>query len=248
MTVSISIMAHESRKEYIPYIHEKLGYECPVAWERGLGRRDTGARAWVLHDPKATHHLVLQDDVLLSTGLPGVLGKLVEAVPDQPISLFAHDRKAWNKLIDQCARRCMVVRWLVLQRLNWGPAVMLPVKDIEPMIAWTERNVFLPNYDMAIAYYYLSARGVPIWYCMPSLVDHRCEGESLVWDKKNQKGRRARYFVGEQQSGMMLDWRGENVYEIEPMEKYLRNLMLINESCRLKADPENAGIMQFEDL
>jgi hypothetical protein len=234
--VSISIMAHESRREFIPYIHEKLGYECPVAWDRYQDRRETGRRAWQLHDPEASHHLVLQDDVLLPRDLPQTLEQLVKIIPDQPISLFANDKKPWDKFIDKCRRRSFEVRWLVMPRLNWGPAILLPVKHIAPMLDWMARHVFLPNYDMAIAYYYLAARGLPVWYTMPSLVDHRTDGESLVWTLQSQKGRQARYFLGEGVSGAVLNWQGEVVCELTPMSKYLRYLMVVNESWRLRRD------------
>lgn len=232
--VSISIMAHEARREFIPYIQDKLGYECPVAWERGLGRRDTGRRAWELHDPAASHHLVLQDDVILSRNLPATLEKLVAVIKDQPISLFTNNKKPYDDLVEQCRDWCFQVRWLLLKRLNWGPAVLLPTRHIANLLAWTERNVFMPNYDAAIGYYYM-LRGLPVWYTAPSLVDHRTDGDSLVWSVKSQQGRSAKWFIGEDMDGSQLDWQGgEVVCEPTSMRKYLQQHMAINEAWRLR--------------
>lgn len=232
MTISVSIMAHPSRKDFIPCIFDKLGREVPVAWDRINNRWDTGRRAWELHDPAASHHLVLQDDVLLSKDLLTALPKVVAAIPDQPISLFVRHKRRWNPLVLKCQRRPRV-RWLILQRLNWGPAVLLPVQDIAPMLAWVEANCHMPNYDVRIGYWYLT-QNRPVYYTMPSLVDHRIEGDSLVWNLKSQEGRHAAHFIGQDVCGADLDWRGLAVREEIPLPDYLRATAEINEKYRMK--------------
>ena len=231
ISVSVSIMAHPSRKKYIGYLFAKLGRVVPVAWDRGLGRWDTGRRAWELHDPEASHHLVLQDDVLLSRDLLAALPVVVAGAPLQPISLFACNKRPWNPLIDKCRQEAEKVRWLILQRLNWGPAILLPQEDIAPMLAWVEGNCHMPNYDVRIAYWYLTW-GRPIWYTMPSLVDHRTEGHSLVWPLPNQNGRQARWFIGKEACGTDLNWKSRAIQEALPLEDYLRLTETLNEKCR----------------
>ena len=63
--LSVSVMAHPSRSHWVHELRERVGIEyANVAWDRGLGIWDTCSRAWEMHDPAATHHLVLQDDAL----------------------------------------------------------------------------------------------------------------------------------------------------------------------------------------
>lgn len=234
--VSVSIMAHPSRAHFIPSIFAALGQEVPVAWDEISNRWDTGKRAWLQHDPAATHHLVLQDDVILSKNLLAALPKVVAAVPDRAISLFIRNKRRWNPLVFKCQRRERKVRWLVLCRLNWGPAVMLPTKDIAPMLAWVDENCYMPNYDVRIGYYYLAVKNRPVWYTMPSLVDHRTEGDSLVWNLRSQAGRFAPYFIGIDQSGADLDWRiREMIREQVPMADYLAATAAVNEKYRMEA-------------
>jgi hypothetical protein len=232
LKVSVSIMAHEKRREWVPLLQEKLGQECPVAWERGYGRWDTGRRAWELRDPQATHHLVLQDDVILSRELLPALLKILEVVPEEPISLFARTARRWDPLIRHCQRFSNQTRWLVLKRLNWGPAILLPVSDIEPMLAWVEEHCHMPHYDVRLAYWYLH-QGRPVWYTMPSLVDHRIDGDSLVWDLPSQERRRALYFIGEERSGADLDWHGLVVREPRRLQSYLLETKAFNEKHHL---------------
>jgi len=232
MTISVSIMAHPSRAAFIPPLFAALGQEVPVAWDQIGNRWDTGRRAWELHDPAASHHLVLQDDVILSRDLLRALPRVIAAAPDRPISLFVRNKKRWNHLVAQCRRDGRRGgRWLVLQRLNWGPAVLLPVADIAPMLAWVEAHCHMPNYDVRIAYWYLT-QGRPVWYTMPSLVDHRIDGESLVWTLHSQVNRYARWFIGEDRCGAALDWRGQTVTEPTPLETYLAKTAAINEKYR----------------
>jgi hypothetical protein len=231
MSISVSIMAHPSRKAFIPYIFEKLGQEVSVAWDQISNRWDTGKRAWQLHDPAASHHLVLLDDVILSRNLLAVLPKVIAGAPGQPISLFARNKKHWNPLIEQCLQDRRRVRWLVLQRLNWGPAVLLPTADIAPMLAWVDEHCHMPNYDVRIGYWYLTQRR-PVWYTMPSLVDHRIEGDSLVWNLKSQANRYARFFIGEDNSGAHLTWHGKALVEPSSLESYLIKTAAINEKYR----------------
>jgi hypothetical protein len=231
MSISVSVMAHPSRAAFIPYIFEKLGREVPVAWDRISNRWDTGRRAWQLHDPEASHHLVLQDDVILSRDLPRALPKVIAGVQDQPISLFARNKKHWNPLIQQCLMNRRRVRWMILQRLNWGPAVLLPVADIAPMLAWVDEHCHMPNYDVRIGYWYLT-QGRPVWYTMPSLVDHRIEGDSLVWNLRSQAGRYAKFFIGEEQCGADLNWKGQALVESISLATYLDKTAAINDKYR----------------
>lgn len=62
MELSIAIMMHPSRREFLPYLEERLG-PVPVAMDRGLGVWDTCKRAWEC--ATGDWHLVVQDDALI---------------------------------------------------------------------------------------------------------------------------------------------------------------------------------------
>jgi hypothetical protein len=221
--ISISIMAHPKRKHMIEHICHRLGYEPPISWESGGGRWETGKSAWMMHDKNATHHLVLQDDSLPCLDLPQTVERVVEIVPDKPISLFARSKKYYNNFIELARRK--KASFMVLGRLNWGVAVLLPTKDIVPMIDYADRECRLPNYDMRIALYYLSL-GILTYYTMPSLVGHRTNGGSLVWKtfEKQQHNRYARYFIGSAKSGLTIKWNDKTVVENKSVEGYYKRL------------------------
>jgi len=237
--LSVSIMAHPKRKELIPYLHEKVGYKCAVAWDDDNTIWNTSKKAWLQYDKKATHHLVLQDDALLCEDfIPGV-AHLINIVPDKPISLFAMKRKSYimngKKITDikyyirECKEKNM--RWLVLNKLNWGVSVLLPTKFIRPMISYVDKHCYFPQDDFRIAYYFLH-KGIPIWHPIPSLVDHRTEGGSLVsplyMGRDSQKGRCAEYFIGENVSALSVNWNIGCIAERELIDDYYAYMVSFN--------------------
>jgi len=79
----------------------------------------------------ATHHLILQDDVKVMNGFVVGIFDLIEAFPDDVMSLFCLQRKDFQ---DQTAR------WGIAEGV-WGCAVLMPVKLVSEFLAWEKANI-----------------------------------------------------------------------------------------------------------
>ena len=185
MKLSISIMLHPDRMQYLGYLIARLG-TVPVAIDQGLGRWDTARRAWELHDQSSEYHLVVQDDALVCS----CFRDKAEALLDDPrvATSFYYGRR---RNLRAEARRGMKEGRVVADRLRWGVAICLPTALIPEMLEYADR-LEIPNTDTRVSRF-IQARGMRVVYPLPSLIDHRA-GPSLIGDSE---GRRAYLFEGE---------------------------------------------------
>lgn len=214
--VSVAIMAHPKRAEFIPSLLESLDREPAVVWDQINDRWDTGRRSMLAFDRGATHHLVVQDDAVLCKDLVAGLERAVEFSGDNPVGLYA------GKLRPNFATMAMKVdearrlgrSWAVFGGPWWGVGIVVSAAEVPEMVAWCDANPTTPNYDHRIANWFAS-QGRMCWYTVPSLVDHRVEGNpSLV---PGRTGKRAAYrFIGKESSALDVDWSA--LPSIEPPE------------------------------
>jgi hypothetical protein len=155
-------------------------------------------RAWRSVARGATHHLVLQDDVMPCAHFFDGVRAALSAVPEVPVSFF-------------CTRKVVLeakaagLSWVVIPDGAWGPAMCLPVGMIEPWLEWCERYV-RPEFkhdDSRLAMYLLELR-TPAWCTVPSLVEHIGAEHSLL----GQGGARrvAKWFGGYTFDARAVDW------------------------------------------
>jgi hypothetical protein len=170
---------------------------APIIWDRGVGIWDTGRRALLAGiEMGATHHLVLQDDVILSEGLSELLPLLTRP---GCVCLYAGNQVA--------AKRAMALArhhgysWFRYGDVVYGPAVMVPVSDLQPLVAYGDASS-IRSYDTRIRDYYRHL-GQPAWYTAPSLVEHRHGNNPSI--KGNRDDRHSSWFG----SGQGIDWSGE---------------------------------------
>src|SRR5690606_41027410 len=97
--------------------------------------------------------------------------------------------------------------WLQMPGPYWGPAIVVPTAAIPELAEWwlSSRGRSITNYDRRIARFF-QRRGFDCWYSWPSLVDHRGD-ESLV-GHGTKNPRHAHRAVGENKSGLSIDWSG----------------------------------------
>lgn len=233
--VSVAIMAHPLRVAYLQPIIKKLGFQPQIIWDTDNNRWNTGEKAWLAHDPNASHHLVLQDDVILCNDLMHGCEQIVKHIPLMPISLFLMNKKRYGlqTIADEAKNRnCS---WVILSRLNWGQAIILPAPMIKPMIQWVNNVCNIPNYDLRIALYLLH-KNIPTYYTMPSLVDHRTDGASLIQKNMTEPGtqswRYARHFIGANTSALTFDVSGSTYVEKKTIDEYYKPLMKKNRETK----------------
>lgn len=194
MTVSLSIMAHRDRESMVTSLQASLSGDIPVAWDRGIDRWDTGVRAWQHFDPKATWHVVIQDDAVLATGFEQQIADfLCTQLPDHPVSFYLgagrprqHAVARQIRVADSINSPQIVLPWLL-----WGVCFALPTAHIPKVLE--ECSSGIPHYDSRISRYF-ERRKINTVYSWPSLADHRDE-PSLVYENPSMK-RVAHRFAG----------------------------------------------------
>lgn len=210
--LSAAIMAHPQRADMVQLLAERLDDEAPVVWDEIQSRWDTGRRAMLAYDPRATHHVVLQDDILIPRNLLAGLKRMLHYVPsDVPICGYVGRlRPQQDRVRDLVAKaRAVNASFLTMRQLHWGPLIVVPVKHIDAMIAHCD-PLNIPNYDMRISRYW-EDHDYRVWYTWPSVVDH-ADGPSLVPGRITTRhatsSRIAHEFCGEEVSVLDLPWDG----------------------------------------
>ena len=174
VSVSVAVMAHQKRRQWAEQLAEQLG--CPVVWDRRSNVWDTARRAWLAHNPNATHHLVIQDDAIVCDDLRVQAERIAAAAPAVPVALtcigyrIKHDRSGYDQ-----ARR-----WWPTVRGVSTVALMLPTADIPDMIAACDRSGSRHDDVRIMGWYRNQSR--PIWMVKPSLVAHRTDNNPTLVD------------------------------------------------------------------
>jgi hypothetical protein len=207
MKLGIGIMGHEKRAQYIEELLERLDAPATVVLDRENDRWDTGRRTMYAHreQPDATHWLILQDDAVVSRDLYASVSQALEFVPNNPISLFfSYGTNGAHQRTNRLARVARRPGWVVFEGPWWGVAVVFPVKLIPAMMELADRPRESRAYDKRLSGA-LGKMGVDTYYILPSLVDHRIDGPSLI-EGREQNGRRAHHFIGAKASALSIDW------------------------------------------
>lgn len=191
MKISISVMAHPSREKYFNYLKEKLG-DVPFSIDGGWGIWENCKRAWLMFDPNADYHLVIQDDAIIGKNFFKNIRKEIENHSDHAFSFYFGNRKRFEDIAKKAEKNGGIsMGWV-----SWGVAICVPTNQIKKMLEYCDK---LPErykkHDDTMIAKYLESIKMPVWYPMPSLVDHRLE-KSLVESDLNG-GRKAYKFIGE---------------------------------------------------
>lgn len=201
--LSAAIMAHPSRAFHVEQLVDSLDEPVPVVWDRFNDKHDTGTRAMTSYDPRATHHLVVQDDAVPCRDLLAGTERALRYVPEGcPLSLYVGQVRPFARAVRAAAAASDtdLASFLIMPELNWGVAVVLPTALIDELFDWYPSGR-LNGYDARMGQWFRQ-RGIDCWYTWPSLVDHR-DGPSLVG---HGEGRHAQQFLGPQRSALDVDW------------------------------------------
>lgn len=206
-------MAHPKRESYIPGLKTRLGPQTRVVWDRYNDRWDTGRRSLLAYDADCTHHVVIQDDAVLSRDLPaGILAALRPTPRESIVSLYLGRTRAWRPIWLRAQRFRPELRWIRMDELMWGVGVVLPTHRIEEIVELADGFSQIANYDSRISAACMVLQ-IPVYYPWPSLVSHRAT-PSLV-EGRGWRGRHAYQFLGEDNSAADLNWAGP-VVNVQP--------------------------------
>lgn len=172
--ISSVVMTHPRRMRHARAVRDacpELNLEIvsdPRPWEPPSARR-TAALAWEAVDRAATHHLVVQDDVLLCDGFAREITACVQAMPETALTFFTH----WG------SRLSSATRMAALCGLSWTEvvgdylptvALILPADVAEGLAKSLKMSS--NRHDDEVACEYLRMAGIDARLSVPNLVEH----------------------------------------------------------------------------
>ncbi|HCU52094.1 MAG TPA: hypothetical protein DGG94_20235 [Micromonosporaceae bacterium] len=133
----------------------------------------TAKHAWAAVAVGATHHLVLQDDVVLSAGFADDLRRVVRAQPQSAIALHTN----WNSPENAYRVRLAATvgaPFAPLSTREWAPTLgfLLPAPLARDLAHYLARFPDEVRDDDELIVRFCRARSTPILACVPHLVDH----------------------------------------------------------------------------
>jgi hypothetical protein len=179
MKMSISIMMHPKRLEYLPYLKSKLG-EWPVALDEGVGLLQNCKNAWLLHDPTADYHAVIQDDCIICDNFMERALAVLEKANGLPVSFFFSQSKFARKYEFESRTTGAIIK----KGLYGGLAIALPVKFIPAMLQHYDNDT-VPFDDHRIGRFCMSMK-LNIYNPFPCLIDHRQGHMSLFTNRLSE--------------------------------------------------------------
>ena len=214
MKISVSIMAHPDRRESAERLSAEVGL-APIAFDgEGPPSRDpdriwrTARAAWMLHDPDADWHLLLQDDAIVATHLLEVLPRALRCVPrPSVVSLYLGSGRPlagrWSAVVDEA--NSVGASWIVGPRPIWGVGLLLPTPLIPDMVRYCDTQRGATD-DMRVGRWAQRSK-LETRYPWPCLADH-VDGSSLVG---HGDGRVARSFQADARAsawdGPVVQWK-----------------------------------------
>lgn len=178
-------MAHPRRKEAAEALLLQLQQypftDVAIVWDQKNEEWDTGYRALQRGAGRGDWHVVLQDDALLTPEFYANLEGAIRAVPERVlISLYTGTVRPMTEEVKTAVSKAYYATWLKHYMLFWGVGIAIPSDHIEPMLEYVSGAEFETTlYDIRIGMFY-QRNQLPVYYTMPSLVDHDDDLGSLL--------------------------------------------------------------------
>ena len=186
MKISVSIMAHPARKYQAEALYKKL-IQYPfsdvfIIWDEQNNEWHTGERSLkggiVLG---SDWHLVIQDDAILTPHIYDNIEGLIAALPVKSVvSLYTGKVRPLQDRVIPAVAKAPDGSFLSHYMMMWGVAILLPSDQIAAMLEFAADPMFREDkYDIRVGRFYYGNH-LPIYYSMPSLVDHDDSIGSLI--------------------------------------------------------------------
>ena len=187
MNITVAVMAHPKRKDHAealavqlkqyPFTEVSISYDGVDAGSH-QEEWDNGKRALMAGVGKGDWHVVVQDDAILSPYFYENIVGAIENVPSKSlISLYTGKPRPLGKRVQLAVDKVNDETWLSYWLLMWGVGILIPSSHIQPMIDFVDDRE--EPYDTRIGIFYQRNR-LPVYYTMPSLVDHNDDLNSLL--------------------------------------------------------------------
>lgn len=182
MQISIAIMAHPARKPQAEFLFAQLRRYpfagAQIVYDEDRIEWNTGKRALLAGLKHGDWHVVIQDDAILTPDFYENIENAIKALKQKTlISLYTGTARPMAKRVKDAVAKAKDGEWLTNKQLLWGVGIVIPTSQIEPMLEFVE-DVDL-QYDNKIGEFYCR-NSLPVYYTVPSLVDHNDNLGSLI--------------------------------------------------------------------
>lgn len=181
MNISIAIMGHPKRDAQIQQlliqiVNMQQFCDVSVALDSENSEWATGKKA--LRCGKGDWHVVIQDDAILTPNFYENIEGAIKALDQKAlISLYTGTSRPIPGRVTAAVKAAPDGSFLRFMQLMWGVGIVIPTSHIEPMLEFVE-DIDL-QYDNKIGEFYCR-QGIPVYYTVPSLVDHDDDIDSLL--------------------------------------------------------------------
>ena len=161
---------------------------------------------------EATHHIVLQDDILLCNNFVQGVKSVIAAFPTEIISLFHGPRKGFDGS----------ARWGQSEGV-WGQGIVMPKEIVTEFLEWEQKNIHpsFPHDDSRVSLFAIKTRR-RCYVPFPNLINHRDDELKSIMGHKRGKPRISSDFMASRDPEN-FDWS-----EKEPMMKSINSFTQYN--------------------
>ena len=175
-------MAHPKRGKEAGLLYSKLKRmpftDCTLVFDKVNDEWTNGKNALKSYRPNSDFHVVIQDDAILTPNFYENIESAAKALPVKTLfSLYTGTARPIPQRVKKAVDASRDGEWLMAGQLFWGVGIVIPTDQIEPMIEFVE-DIDL-QYDNKIGEFY-QRNNLPVYYCIPSLVDHNDKLDSLL--------------------------------------------------------------------
>jgi len=166
----------------------------------GRGSWWTAKKCWEAGSTSnASHHLLLQDDIVVCNNFVNGVKKVIDAYPDEIISLFHGPRKSFNNS----------ARWGLSEGV-WGQGVVMPVPMVQEFLKWESENIStdFPHDDSRVSLFAIKTKRY-VKVPFPNLINHRDIEVKSVLGHKWIRPRISSDFMGER-NPEDFDWNDKS--------------------------------------
>ncbi len=207
--LSIAIPQHPSRTEMVREMMKQLDLDdrkMSVLVDHDLQGVWANSRlAWLDRDLDATHHLVMEDDVLPCRDLLAGIEQAVSFLPNKKLITSFFTEEPWIYKAMSRGYIWAEAPWTTAQ------ALVLPVELVDEWIEWTDRwmgHIASIAADHRLVCWAIT-HNVDIWHSCPSLVEHLGAGTTTTTETGKPDFKTPGYsakFIGEHKSALDIDW------------------------------------------
>ncbi|GAA4785528.1 hypothetical protein [Streptomyces ziwulingensis] len=182
--ISAAVMTHPRRLEAAARLAASLPqWRTAVVPDPSPGAEPSALRtaraAWAAVGKDAGHHVVIQDDVVLSRDFAAHVARAVREFPDTPLAWYAN----WNSWNGAATRAAALqgASWVPAVPGEWTPslALVLPREDVEALLDVVPEHPAERHPDDAVLARELARRGRQVLISVPNRVEH-ADQDSLV--------------------------------------------------------------------